>query len=103
MIEHLISLAPPRARAWFYRSSAGAEIDLLLEPNSGHRQAVEIKRSLGDPRPSKGFHLACDDLRVQRRWVVYPGRERYRLDARTEVLPFAEAVRPGFQWAVKSR
>jgi hypothetical protein len=88
VIENLLSQALPRAAAWFYRSAAGAEIDLLLEFGPSHRHAVEIKRSLGDPRPSKGFHLACDDLKVRGRWVVYPGRERYRLDARTEVVPF---------------
>ena len=99
VIENLVSQAPPRATAWFYRSSGGAEIDLLLELAAGHRHAVEIKRSLSDPRPSKGFHLACDDLKVRGRWVVYPGRERYRLDARTEVVPFSEAARPDFRWA----
>ena len=99
VIENLLSQAPPRATAWFYRSSGGAEIDLLLELAAGHRHAVEIKRSLSDPRPSKGFHLACDDLKVRGRWVVYPGRERYRLDARTEVVPFSEAARPDFRWA----
>ena len=103
VIENLLSQASPRTTAWFYRSSAGAEIDLLLQLAAGHLQAVEIKRSLSDPRPSKGFHLACDDLKVRGRWVVYPGRERYRLDARTEVVPFIEAARPDFRWAPESR
>jgi predicted AAA+ superfamily ATPase len=103
VIEHLLSLAPPQTTAWFYRSSVGAEIDLLLEFAAGNLHAVEIKRSLGDPQPSKGFHIACDDLKVQGRWVVYPGRERYRLDARTEVVPFTVAARPDFRWAPESR
>jgi hypothetical protein len=103
VIENLLSLAPPGASAFFYRSSAGAEIDLLVEFAAGHRHAVEIKRSLSDPRPSKGFYLACDDLKVRGRWVVYPGRERFRLDARTEVVPFTEAARPDFRWATLSR
>jgi len=99
VIENLVSQVPPRTTAWFYRSSAGAEIDLLLEFGAGRRHAVEIKRSLSDPRPSKGFHLGCEDLKVRGRWVVYPGRERYHLDANTEVVPFTEAVRPDFRWA----
>jgi predicted AAA+ superfamily ATPase len=103
VIENLLSQAPSRTTAWFYRSSAGAEIDLLLQLAAGHLHAVEIKRSLSDPRPSKGFHLACDDLKVRGRWVVYPGRERYRLDARTEVVPFTEAARTGFRWATEPR
>ena len=69
----------------------------------GHLHAVEIKRSVSDPRPSKGFHLACGDLQVGGRWVIYPGRERYRLDARTEAIPFAELARPEFRWLADSR
>jgi hypothetical protein len=98
VIENLMSQALPGTSAWFYRSSAGAEIDLLLEFAAGHRHAVEIKRSISDPKPSKGFHLACDDLKVRGRWVVYPGRERYRLDSRTEVVPLTEAASSEFRW-----
>ena len=99
VLENLVSLASPRTKAWFYRTSAGAEIDLLLDFAAGHRHAVEIKRSVSDPRPSKGFHLACDDLKVQGRWVVYPGRERFRLDARTQAIPFTAAAQPNLPWA----
>ena len=69
-----------------------------LEFAAGHRHAVESKRPLSDPRPSKGFYLACDDLKVRGRWDVYPGRERYRLDARSKVIPFIEGARPNFPW-----
>jgi len=103
VIENLLSQAPPRTPAWFYRSSAGAEIDLVLDFASGNRHAVEIKRSVSHPQPSKGFHIACDDLKVRGRWVVYPGGERFRLDARTEVVPFIEATRPDFRWEPESR
>ena len=103
VIENLLSQAPPRTTAWFYRSSAGAEIDLLLELGAGHRHAVEIKRSLSDPRPSKGFHLACDDLKLRGRWVIYPGQERYQPDTRTEAVPFTELARPDFRWSSGSR
>lgn len=98
VIENLLTQLPPQGTAWFYRSSAGAEIDLVLDFESGHRHAVEIKRSLSDPRPSKGFHLGCEDLKVRARWVVYPGRERYHLDNLTQVIPFTEATQPGFRW-----
>jgi hypothetical protein len=74
-----------------------------LETAAGHCHAVEVKRSASDPRPSKGFHLACDDLKVAGRSVIYLGRERYRLDARTEAIPFTEVVRPDFRWPAQSR
>jgi predicted AAA+ superfamily ATPase len=79
-IENLLSCAPPGVTGYFYRTSAGAEIDLLLTWPSGEQWAVEIKRSLS-PKLERGFHHACDDLKPERKWVVYPGQESYPLAA----------------------
>jgi uncharacterized protein len=69
VIESLLAACPPRTEAGFYRTAAGAEIDLVLElPRSG-RWAIEIKRGLA-PKLEKGFHLACEDLRPTRQLVV---------------------------------
>lgn len=87
VVENLASLAPSSAKAWFYRTSAGAEIDLLLEISRGELWAVEVKRSISNPQPRRGFHLACEDLKAARRMEIYPGRERYKLDALTEAIP----------------
>jgi predicted AAA+ superfamily ATPase len=76
VIENRIAAAPSGTQAWLYRTSAGAEIDLLLEIRSGKRWAIEVKRSLA-PSPTKGFHYACEDLRPARRLVIYPGREAF--------------------------
>ena len=78
VVETLLSLAPNRAEANFYRSSGGAEIDLVLTLPGRAPWAVEVKRSL-DPRPRRGFHSACKDVRPEAKFVVYPGEERYRL------------------------
>jgi predicted AAA+ superfamily ATPase len=89
VIENLLSTAPSRATASFYRSAAGAEIDLLLEiPGSG-MWAIEIKRGLS-PKLEKGFHLACDDLRPKQRFVVYSGVERFPLAPDVEAIGVAE-------------
>jgi len=93
----MIVAAPPDSRIWFYRTSAGAEIDLLLELGSGELWAVEVKRSLSKPHPSKGFHLACEDVKAARRCVVYPGEERYRIDPSTEVVPLHAVLGNGIR------
>jgi len=93
VIENLIAAAPGGAKPWFYRTAEGAEIDLLLELGAGGRWAIEVKRSLSNPAPSKGFHLASDDVKATRRLVVYPGKEAYRIDAKTEVTPLDRLVR----------
>ncbi len=76
VIENLIQCAGPRFRPYFYRSHDGAEIDLLLERGGQPEIAIEVKRSSA-PTGDKGFGLACDDLKVSQRYVVYPGEETY--------------------------
>lgn len=61
VIETLIVVAPSGTEANFYRTSAGADIDLLMTPPGSRPWAIEIKRSL-TPRVEKGFHLACEDI-----------------------------------------
>ena len=78
VIETLVQRLPADARAWFYRSHQGAEIDLLIERGGRPQIAIEVKRSSA-PSPGKGFAQACDDLEVAQRWLVYPGTERYPL------------------------
>jgi uncharacterized protein len=91
-IEQALAAAPEGTTAHFYRTSAGAEIDLLLHLPGGDSWAVEIKRSLS-PRPEKGFHHACVDLSPTRRFIVYPGEERYPLNAEVEAMPLLTLAR----------
>ena len=78
VMETLLSVAPSRTEASFYRASGGAEIDLILTLPGREPWAIEIKRSL-DPRPRRGFHSACEDVRPEAKFVVYPGNERFRI------------------------
>lgn len=91
VIETLIAAAPEGTRPHFYRTAAGAEIDLLLELPGGATWAFDVKRSLS-PSLRKGFHLACVDLQPARRIVVYPGDESFPLGQDVEVLPLREAA-----------
>lgn len=58
-------LLSPMVQGHFYRSSGGAEIDLLLTWPSGTLWAIEIER---------GFRAACADLLPTRKLAVSPGR-----------------------------
>lgn len=78
VIENLIATSPEGTQTYYYRSSAGAEVDLLLQLPGNRLWAIEVKRSLS-PKPGKGFHFACDDLQPDQRYVVYPGQERFAL------------------------
>jgi predicted AAA+ superfamily ATPase len=85
VIEMLIAAAPEGTEAHFYRTSAGAEIDLVLTLPGGQLWAVEIKRSAA-PKPARGFHNACADLEPAKRFIVYPGTERFSLDDTTDAI-----------------
>jgi hypothetical protein len=89
VIENLLDCAPAGVEGYFYRSSGGAEIDLLLVWPSGKLWAVEIKRSLA-PKVDRGFHAACADLAPECKYVVYPGQERYPIANDIEAISIAE-------------
>lgn len=88
VIENLLRCAPPMVQGFFYRTSGGAEVDLLLVWPDGRLWAIEVKRSLA-PRPERGFHSACADLNPVRKLVVYPGDAAYPLTPEIEVIPLA--------------
>ena len=92
VIENLLAVAPPRTMASFYRTSAGAEIDLLLEiPGKRGPWAIEIKRGLS-ARLGKGFHHAREDVRPERAFVVHPGEERYPISKEVEAVGLREMM-----------
>lgn len=91
VIENLIAAAPAGTGVWFYRSAAGAEIDVVLEFSPGRSWAVECKRSL-TPSPSRGFHEGCNELRPERKLVIYPGAESFPLGQDVECLPLGATV-----------
>ena len=85
VIETLVSVLPPRATPYFYRTSAGAEIDLVIEHDDGTCWAIEVKRSLS-ARVGRGFHLACADLKPARAFVVHAGDDRYPVSETLEAV-----------------
>jgi predicted AAA+ superfamily ATPase len=90
VIEQLIASAPD-AEASFYRTSHGAEADLVLAFRSGETWVVEIKRSSA-PAVSKGFHLAAKDVGATKKLLVAPVANSYPMSDGIEVMnPLAAA------------
>jgi len=89
-IESLIAAAPGGTESYFFRTAAGAEIDLLLKlPGRRKPWAIEVKRGLA-PKLERGFRLACDALRPERSAVVYGGTERFPLGEGVAALSLIE-------------
>jgi predicted AAA+ superfamily ATPase len=91
VIENLLASASG-VTPYFYRTAVGAEIDLFLVWPDGSSWAIEIKRSL-DPRPDRGFHVACADLEPKRRFIVYPGDQEFPIAPDITALPVAALAR----------
>ena len=92
VIETLLRCAPDQVQGYFYRTSGGAEIDLLLVWPDGKSWAIEVKRSLS-PTVGRGFHSGCADLLPTRKLVVYPGNERLHVTADIDALPLDSLAR----------
>ncbi|ASY71971.1 putative AAA+ superfamily ATPase [Sinorhizobium fredii] len=90
VIETLAAAAPYGSHLNFYRTAAGAEIDLLIKPPGARPWAIEIKRSLA-PKVEKGFYLACEAIDPDKRLVVYPGSEIFPLRDGIEAMPLSAA------------
>ncbi len=91
VIENILSLTKPATKASFYRTAAGAEIDLILEFPNNKIWAIEIKSGLA-PKVTKGFYHALDDIKPDESFVVYGGNDRYPLDAETDVISLFELL-----------
>ncbi|MFN0040054.1 MAG: ATP-binding protein [Burkholderiales bacterium] len=86
VIEQALAAYGAQTGASFFRTAAGAEIDLVLERPRGRRIALEIKRTSA-PQPSKGFWSGIADIKPGAAYFVYPGKERYPLGRGVEALP----------------
>lgn len=80
------------AEPYFWRTSNGAEVDLVLE-RFGERTGFEIKRA-DAPRLTSSMSAALEDpsLQLRRLWILYPGSRRYELHPRATVLPLADLL-----------
>jgi len=91
IIESLLADLPPHAAPYFYRTSAGAEIDLVIDGGNKLRIALEIKRSLS-PVVSKGFEVGCQDLEATHKYYVYPGDTRFPMKKEVTAIPVVEMI-----------
>ncbi len=89
VVENILRVVPERVQASFYRTAAGAEMDLVLEWPGGEIWAIEIKRGLA-PSLGRGFHNTREDLQPSRTFVAYSGQERYAKSDGVEMIGVRE-------------
>jgi uncharacterized protein len=89
IIEQVTSLLPQEWQTYFYRTSAGAEVDLVIFKPGQKPIAIEIKYSSA-PKVSKGFWTAFEDLNCEKGYVIYPGKESYPIGKDVYTLPITD-------------
>ncbi|MFH1219896.1 MAG: DUF4143 domain-containing protein [Candidatus Eisenbacteria bacterium] len=96
-LEQALALLGDRD-AYFWATQRGAELDLMVI-RDGQRYGFEFKCA-DAPSMTRSMHVALEDLGLRALYVVYPGKDRYRLHERVEVLPFVGSARspPGHCW-----
>ena len=88
VIEQILQKLPYRAEVSYYRTQAGAEVDLVIE-SSKEVIAIEIKRTLS-PKVSLGFRNACEDINPDKRYYIIPHGDAYPLDEQTLAIGLEE-------------
>lgn len=92
VIENILNQVSDKWQYSFYRTSAQAEVDLILEGPGQQVWAIEVKRSLS-PALSKGFYYACDDISATHKFVIYPGEDSFPLSKGVEVMGLSAFLR----------
>jgi len=95
VLEQLINAAP-QAEASFYRTSNGAEVDLVLTFRNQQTWAIEIKRSSA-PTVSRGYYQAATDLGAARKLLVAPVAQTYPMKEGIEAVDLLTAI----QWVAE--
>jgi predicted AAA+ superfamily ATPase len=90
VIEQILSWAGER-NAYFWATHSRAELDLMVLAK-GKRWGFEVKYQ-DAPTITKSMRIAIQDLKLERLWVVYPGRQGYTMDDQIECVPLAELGR----------
>ena len=83
-IEQICNHLPAGASISFYRTAAGAELDVVVETGR-ETTGFEIKFSSA-PKVSKGFWQACEDIGVHKAYVMAPVQEGWAMAKDVQVV-----------------
>jgi predicted AAA+ superfamily ATPase len=88
VIDHIAAHLPAGASMSFYRTAAGAELDVVVEFGQ-KRICFEIKFSVA-PKVSKGFWQSLQDVRPHQTFIVAPVQQRWPFADGVEVIPVGD-------------
>jgi hypothetical protein len=86
-LEQIIGVLQTRD-AYFWATHAGAELDCMITLK-GKRHGFEFKYA-DAPGRTRSMQIAIEDLGLEHMWVIYPGKQKYKLDSKITVIPLEE-------------
>ncbi len=90
VIQNILSILPKTAQTYFYQTTAGAELDLVIKLG-GETIAIEIKYGL-TPKNSKGYHRSCAEVSATQKYIVYSGNDKFPIGDETYVISLEEIM-----------
>jgi hypothetical protein len=84
-IEQVLRSTGMERTAFFYKTYAGAELDLLLVKGD-KRYGFEFKFS-DSLRTTRSMQIVLQDLQLEKLWVIHPGTETYPLRDKIQAVP----------------
>ena len=91
VIDNVLSVLPNHVESYYYRTSSGAEIDLVLKLSSRELWAIGIKHGRV-PQIKAGFHQAAEDIQATQKLIVYGGSDEFPVKKDTTVISLSKIM-----------
>lgn len=88
IVEQILTLMGTERDAYYFKTHAGSELDLLLF-QGGKRYGFEVKYA-DLPRLEKSMKIVFGDLKLEKLSVIYPGDQRFPLAQGIEAVPITD-------------
>ena len=87
--EQIINILGER-NCYYWRTRAGAELDLLYISGS-EKYGFEMKCT-DSVKVTKSMRIAIQDLNLKELYIVYPGKDTFRIDENITAIPISDLV-----------
>ena len=91
VLENIHAVLTHGAHTYFYRTAAGAEIDLVVQMPNADVWAIEVKHGVA-PKLGKHFNQTCQDIGATHKFVVYGGDEEFGVGNDVTVISLARLL-----------
>lgn len=90
-VGNILSVLPNRAETCFYRTTGGAEVDLVIKMPSSDIWAIEIKHGVA-PKLGKHYSKTCDDIGATHKYILYGGEDEFPVGKDVKVISLSKLM-----------